>query len=150
MTIPYNASSATILEYIKTEFNKFKNPNNKQKYENIFSYKLKINPSVVFNELDFKILQKALNIVIFIDYPKLSSLLNYLKDIAKVSNEFNIPIPWILHTGLVVNQQFYLKKIIRVKPFIYTKNVINLTVAIKDKHNKAKQKKTKTKNSFNA
>jgi hypothetical protein len=126
MTIPYNASSATILEYIKTEFNKFKNPNNKQEYENIFSYQLKINPSVVFNELDFKILQKALNIVIFIDYPKLSSLLNYLKDIAKVSNEFNIPIPWILHTGLVVNQQFYLKIIIRMKPFIYTKKCYKL------------------------
>ena len=94
----------------------------------------------MFNELDFKQLRDALNIVIFIDYPKLSSLLKYLKNIAKVSNELNIPIPWILPTGLVVNQQFYKKKIIRVKPFIYTKNVINLTVAIKDKYNKVKQK----------
>ena len=66
--------------------------------------------------------------------------MNYLKDIAKVSNDLNIPIPLILPTGLVVNQQFYLKTKIRVKPFIYKKNVTNLTVAIKDKYNKAKQK----------
>jgi len=106
---------------------------------------MKTNPSVVFNELDFKFLQKALNIVIFIDYPKLSNLLNYLKDIAKISNDLNIPIPWVLPTGLVVNQQFYLKKIIRVakaKPFIYTNFVLKLTVTIKDKYNKAKQTKT--------
>jgi hypothetical protein len=82
---------------------------------------LKTAPSVVFNDLDFKHLRDALNIVIFIDYPKLSSLLNYLKDIAKVSNKLKIPIPWILPTGLVVNQQFYLKETIRVKPFIYKK-----------------------------
>lgn len=71
---------------------------------------MKTAPSIMFNELDFKNLKSALNIVIFIDYPKLSNLLNYLKDIAKVSNELNIPIPWILPTGLVVNQQFYQKK----------------------------------------
>jgi len=142
MTIHYNASSLTILEYIKAEFNKQKNPKYKlNEDENYYIYNLKTAPSVVFNDWDFKHLRDALNIVIFIDYPKLSSLLKYLKDIAKVSNELNIPIPWILPTGLVVNQQFYLKKIIRVKPFIYKKKIVlNLTVAIKDKYNKAKKK----------
>jgi DNA-directed RNA polymerase len=141
MTIPYNVSSWTILEYIKEEFNKTKNPKYKQhEVEDYYIYSLKTAPSVLFNELDFKHLRDALNIVIFIDYPKLSSLLNYLKDIAKVSNKLKIPIPWILPTGLVVNQQFYKKKTIRVKPFIYTKNVLNLTVAIKDKFNESKQK----------
>jgi len=70
---------------------------------------LKAVPSVVFNELDFKLLRDALKIVILIDYPKLSNLVNYLKDIAKVYNKLKIPIPWILPTGLVVNQQFYKK-----------------------------------------
>jgi len=101
---------------------------------------LKTAPSILFTELDFNHLRDALNIAIFIDYPKLSSLLNYLKDIAKISNELKIPIPWILPTGLVVNQQFYKKKTIRVKPFIYKKNLLNLTVAIKDKYNENKQK----------
>ena len=76
----------------------------------------------MFNELDFKHLRDALNIVIFIDYTKLSNFLTYLKDIAKVSNKLKIPIPWIFPTGLVVNQQFYLKKTIRVKPFIKKNN----------------------------
>lgn len=118
LTIPYNASSGTILEYIKDEFNKTKNTNKQHEDENNYIYYMKSAPSVLFNELDFKILRNALNIVIFIDYPKLRNLLNYLKDIANVSNELNIPIPGIFPTGLVVNQQFYLKKVIRVKPFI--------------------------------
>jgi hypothetical protein len=65
---------------------------------------------VIFTELDFKNLRKALKFVIFVDYPKLSALAEYLKDVATVSNTLNIPIPWILPTGLVINQQFYDKK----------------------------------------
>jgi len=39
---------------------------------------------------------------------------------------------------LLINSS--IKKIIRVKPFVYTKNVLNLKVAIKDKYNESKQK----------
>jgi hypothetical protein len=70
-------------------------------------YKLKSEPNIIFTELDFKNFRKVLNIVIFVDYPKLNSLLSYLKNIANVSNILKIPIPWILPTGLVVNQQFF-------------------------------------------
>jgi hypothetical protein len=48
---------------------------------------------VIFTELDFKNLRKALNFVIFVDYPKLTALAEYLKDIAKISNTLKIPIP---------------------------------------------------------
>ena len=52
---------------------------------------------------------------------KLTPLLDYLKNIANISNKLNIPIPWILPSGLVVQQQFYAKETIKVKPFSYTK-----------------------------
>jgi hypothetical protein len=51
--------------------------------------------------------RKALKFVIFVDYPKLTALAEYLKGVATISNTLNIPIPWILPTGLVINQQFY-------------------------------------------
>lgn len=143
MTIPYNASASTILDYIKEEFIKINNPDYKDNEDgdrDYYIYKLKSEPSIVFRELDFKHLRKALNIAIFVDYPKLSNLLKYLKGIAKVSNTFKIPIPWELPSGLIVNQQYYHKEKIKVKPFTYTKNLLNLTVAIKDKYNESKQR----------
>ena len=61
-----------------------------------FIYKMKLDLPfpVIFTELDFKNLRKALNLVIFFFYyPKLSSLADYLKGIAKVSNTLKIPLP---------------------------------------------------------
>ena len=147
MTIPYNASTSSIIEYIKENFDKQRNPNfseisNTGKDKEYYIYKLKsdLPIPVIFTELDFKNLRKALNFVIFVDYPKLTALAEYLKGVAKISNTLKIPIPWILPTGLVINQQFYDKKTLKVKPFIYTKNLINLTVLNKKKFNENKQK----------
>jgi len=177
MTIPYNASAITIVDYMKESFKKWPNPNyyyesyaakleiikkskrslpvwgrktenNKKTAPNVpaksladwvYVNRLKSDPSIIFTELDFQNLRKALNIVIFVDYPKLSALLEYLKTVADVSNKLNIPIPWILPTGLVVKQQFNAKETIKVKPFNYTKNLLNLTLTRKDKLNIRKQ-----------
>jgi hypothetical protein len=170
MTIPYNASASSIIAYIKENFDKQRNPNfsamvaeitntsnisqtsgndvenesrgDTGKNKDFYIYKLKsdLKKTVIFTELDFQNLRKALQIVIFVDYPKLSALAEYLKDIAKVSNSLNIPIPWILPTGLVINQQYFDKKTLKVKPFVYQKNLVNITVLNKNKFNKNKQK----------
>ena len=147
MTLPYNASAGSIIEYLKENFDKLKNPNyiksidnEKDKYYYIYKMKLDLSVPVFFTELDFKHLRRALSFVIFVEYPKLSALAEYLKSIAKVSNILKIPIPWILPTGLEINQQFYDKENIKVKPFTYTKNLLNLTVLNKKKFNVNKQK----------
>jgi hypothetical protein len=121
MIIPYNASTLTIIAKFKESFEAFTNSNlkpnsyaaklemyKKSKSENLKPapklpkkgkedwyqfYKLKSDPSIVFTELDFQNLHKALNLVIFVDYPKLESLLKYLKQIATISNTLNLPIP---------------------------------------------------------
>jgi DNA-directed RNA polymerase len=151
MTIPYNASTSSIVDYIKDNFDKHKNPNfiensntNTANKTDFYIYKLKSDlqkqKPVIFTELDFQNLRKALKFVIFVDYPKLTALAEYLKDVAKISNALEIPIPWVLPTGLVIKQQFYEKKTLRVKPFAYTKNMLNLTVLVKTQFNKNKQK----------
>nr|QWO71374.1 RNA polymerase [Termitomyces sp. DKA64] len=165
MTIPYNASVQSIVNYIKEGFEKKINPENElssslrsgvlseeNKAEaeaeaekmipknNYYIYILKKDPSIVFLESDFQNLRKALNIVLFVNYPKLTLLLDYLKKIAIISNSLSIPIPWILASGLVVKQQFYAKKNLKVKPFYYTNNLLNLSVTIKNKFNEQKQK----------
>jgi DNA-directed RNA polymerase len=149
MTIPYNASTSSIIEYIKENFDKKKNPNYSEnlntdlgKDKDYYIYKLKsdLPIPIIFTELDFKNLRKALKFVIFVDYPKLTALAEYLKGIAKISNTLKIPIPWILPSGLEINQQFYDKKTLKVKPFVYTKNLLNLTVLNKNQFNKNKQK----------
>lgn len=116
MTIPYNASTSSIFEYIKENFDKQRNPNfseisNTGNKKDFYIYKLKSDLSIpeIFTELDFKNLRKALKFVIFVDYPKLTALAEYLKGVATVSNTLNIPISWILPTGLVINQQFLIK-----------------------------------------
>ncbi len=141
MTILYNASSLTIINYIKEEFTKeynTKNENDKN-YKELYLYKLKKNPSIIFKESDFNILGKTLDKVIFSDYPRLKQFKEYLRKIAKISNKLKIPIPWNLPTGLVVKQQFHHKKTIKIKPFIYSKTLLNLTVAIKGKYDTSKQ-----------
>jgi len=152
MTIPYNASTSSIFEYIKENFDKQKNPNfteisntgaqERGNKKDFYIYKLKSDLPIaaILTELDFKNLRKALKFVIFVDYPKLTDLAEYLKGIAKRSNTLKIPIPWILPTGLVINQQFYEQKTLKVKPFVYQKNLVNLTVLNKNQFNKNKQK----------
>nr|QWO71367.1 RNA polymerase [Termitomyces sp. DKA19] len=150
MTTPYNASAYSIVEYFKENFEKKRNPNliNKEisktnKDSDYYIYKMKSDLTekpLFFTERDFQNLRKALKFVLFIDYPKLTALSEYLKGIAKVSKILNIPIPWILPNGLVINQQFYDKKTLKVKPFIYTKNLLNLTILDKTQFNHNKQK----------
>jgi len=158
MTIPYNASASSIIEYLKDNFDQKKNPNFKPEseldsvdvskehgYKDYYIYVMKSDVSkneqvVTFKEIDFKNLRKALNFTIFVEYPKLTALAEYLKGVANVANKLEIQIPWYLPSGLIVNQQYYKTETIKIKPFAYTKNIVNLSVLNKTKFNKNKQK----------
>jgi hypothetical protein len=121
MIIPYNAAALTIVEKFKESFEALPNPDfiansyadKQDMYKKSISenlkpapkppikgkedwyhvYRLKSDTSIIFTELDFQNLRKGLNLVIFVDYPKLKSLLNYLKQIATISNTLKLPIP---------------------------------------------------------
>jgi hypothetical protein len=91
MTIPYNASPQTIVDYIKDEFSVVEIKSEFNEYKR--GYRLKNNDQICLYDIDFQLLRKALNVVIFNDYPKLTYLLKYLKDIANISIKLSIPIP---------------------------------------------------------
>jgi DNA-directed RNA polymerase len=132
MTIPYNASAYSIVNYFKAEFNM-------KKEDGKIVYYYKDDPNIIFYEIDFQSLSKALSVVIFKDYPKLAELLNYLKEIAHIYNKLQIQIPWKLPTGLLVKQQYYKTKTLKVKPFLYSKDLLNLKIIEKEKFNNRKQ-----------
>lgn len=132
MTIPYNASAFAIVNYFKEEFDM------KQEGSNTVYY-YKEDPLIKFNENDFNSLRKALGVVIFEDYPRLAELLKYLKEIAHISNKLKLQIPWKLPTGLFVQQEYYQTNTLKVKPFLYSKDLLNLRVIEKEKFNSRKQ-----------
>jgi len=127
MTIPYNATLFSITKYIKENFNFIEKDH----------YILKNDNNIIFNEIDFQSIRKALIRVLFRDYTGLKNLIEYLKDIAKISNELDIQIPWILPSGLRVQQRYNSTRKIKVKPFpvtgifvFFLSNEENLTIVI--------------------
>nr|YP_010697841.1 hypothetical protein P1S03_mgp04 [Porodaedalea chrysoloma]WCF76802.1 hypothetical protein [Porodaedalea chrysoloma] len=131
MVIPYNATAFSIINYLKDQFNFIKKD----------EYRLKNNNKIMLKEIDFINLNKALNLALFKDSPKLLNLLNYFKDVAKIANKLGIFIPWTLPSGLNVQQQFFAIKKVKVKPFIYTKDLLTLQIYDKNAFNMRKQLK---------
>lgn len=132
MTIPYNASKFANILDIKEEFN-FVKLNN----EDVYVYKK--NDQIIFKHIDFVNIVKALYKCLYSDFPRLEELLKYFREIAKISNVLGISIPWTLPSGLVVQQKYFGKKKIKLKPFIYSKDLLNINVIDKKTLNPRKQ-----------
>jgi hypothetical protein len=128
MTIPYNATKYANKIDLKEDFEYL---NGKYYYKN--------DKKIIFKEIDFKLLCDTLYICLYRDFPKIKALLNYFKEIANISNKLNISIPWYLPTGLVVKQKYYANSKVKLKPFIYSKDLLTLNIYIKDKFNTRKQ-----------
>lgn len=80
------------------------------------------------------------NSVLFKSYPHIKALILYLKEIASIFNEFNLPIIWRLPTGLEVSQKYILLKIKKIEPYGFSNRTLNLTMSDKTSINKLKQK----------
>jgi DNA-directed RNA polymerase len=129
MTLPYNATARSIIEYIKENFDKIEEDH----------YVLIEDPNITFKEIDFTSLRVALHIVLYKEFPKLKRLLKYFIKIASISNNLKLPIPWNLPSGFFVQQQFYTKKKTKAKPFLYSKDLLNITTVDKNKFDHRKQ-----------
>jgi DNA-directed RNA polymerase len=116
MTIPYNATTYAIVNYMKENFNFIE-----KNY-----YSLKSDPKIIFKEIDFQLIRKALTKVLYRDYTGLQVLIIYLKEIASISTELNIQIPWILPSGLIVQQKYNKSNKIKLKPYLYSKDIKSL------------------------
>lgn len=132
MTLPYNVAALKIIQYFKENFDKIR--------EN--HYVLIDAPDIVFQEIYFTSLRVALHIVLYKEFPKLEKLLKYFKEITHLSNELNRPIPWNLPSGFGVQQLFYSKIKLDVKPFIYSKDLLSLRLADKNNFYPGKQNRS--------
>jgi DNA-directed RNA polymerase len=132
MTIPYNASTYTNILDMKVEFKMIIKNNEK-------FYIYNKDNSIILKDIDFLNICKILDYCLNKHFSKLEGLLNYFKEIAKISALLGVSIPWSLPSGLNVKQQYYGSKTIKLKPFIYTKDLLNLKVQNKSVFNKRKQ-----------
>ena len=132
MILPYNSTVYANASGMKPDF-VFSMEKEEKMYRHIKDKK------IVFKDEDFYTLAKIINICLFNDFPKVENLLNYFKNIAKISNKLEIYIPWSLPTGLNVKQNYYANKTIKLKLFIYTKDLLNLNILDKNKTNTRKQ-----------
>lgn len=89
---------------------------------------------------DLRYFVDIFNTVLFQSYPHIKLLIVYLKKIASIFNDLNLPIVWRLPTGLEVSQMYILLKIKKIEPYGFSKRTLNLTMSDKTKINKFKQK----------
>lgn len=89
---------------------------------------------------DLRYFVDIFNTVLFKNYPHIKGLIVYLKKIASIFNELNLPIIWRLPTGLEVSQKYILLKIKKIKPYGFSDRTLNLTLSDKTSINKFKQK----------
>ena len=124
-------SNSSFKENYKSSFKE----KTKNKY---YIYTHKENKDIVLTNYDLNILTKAIDKIIYTEFPKLKEFNIYLKTVAKICSFLNITITWTLPTGLNVSQYYVDSEAIRLKPFTYKKNTFNLLVGTK-KLNKRKQ-----------
>ncbi len=65
-----------------------------------------------------------INYLIYIKFPNLLELTEYFKDVANFCKGLNFSIPWILSSGLEINQEYLESQVLRVKPFNQKKNTV--------------------------
>ena len=147
MTKPYNAKEKTLVKYVRDtlvhvrdESVTFINSDGISENRNIAWYKLEdSNNDNLINYYDVELLVKSMNEIIYIKYPKIKLLSDYLHDIAKLHNKLNIPIIWRLPSGLEVSQQYLTKNLRQIRPYTYLKTSVTISVTDKLKTLKSKQ-----------
>jgi hypothetical protein len=144
MTIPYNVTIDSMLNYIKEEFELDKDSLDryflkKEEGRGIIWYVYKKNPNVRLTETDIRLLSININYIIYVKFPELKKLTNYFDGLAKYCNGLNINIPWILPSGLEIRQHYLEFETIKMKPFEFKKNTYNLKLPEMNKLNKRKQ-----------
>lgn len=142
MTRAYNASVLTMMEDVKNEFNvtdlKIPQINKKGEIKDVITFSHE-NSNDLFTNGNFSVLIKNIMEVLYKEFPKIHLFNKYLKDIAILHYNANIAIPWVLPSGLKVNQYYKDSNNTKIKYFEKS----NLSFTIKEYNNnrinKAKQ-----------
>ena len=136
MTIPYNASSLSMRNYIKSNLYLVEQSN-----DNNLSWYSKTDKESKpwINNKDILLLVRCIQNIVNNDFVKIKKLMKYLKNIATILTLIGLPIVWTLPHGLVVRQSYLEIKSVSITPFLYSKTKINIQITNKDKYDKKKQ-----------
>ena len=136
MTIPYNVSIFQMIRYLKEHFVKFDTDNKSKWLAYTLEYKHKDDPKLILCSKDFTFIATGLKEVLEKNFPKLKSLIIYLKTIAKICTRLGLIIPWGTSSGLLVNQSYVSSDEIKLFPFSYSKSSLTLNIPTKKLNNK--------------
>jgi len=136
MTIPYNSSTRSMTKYVLDTLEPIEVKDSKISW---YSDKVNLEKSVKINTKDVSLLVSSIKDIITNDFEKIRKLTRYLYNVGKMLNMLELPIVWILPTGLVIKQSYLESKTTVIKPFTHSKIKINLKTNIKDKYSKTKQ-----------
>jgi hypothetical protein len=128
MTIPYNATSRTMVENITSLLIKKKEKNGD--VETLwYTHPEETNkPSNKLCYKDLFLLVKNMKEILDSKAPKITKLKDYLEKIAYICTKLELHIPWILPSGLEVKQSYLKEKSVDIKPFTYSYSIIRLSV----------------------
>lgn len=77
---------------------------------------------------DINLLTSIIKQVLLHHYVKIRNLVKYLNNVAKLFNALELPISWVLPTGLVVKQSYLQVKTTSISLFMFSKIKLNLKV----------------------
>lgn len=129
MCLPYNVTQYSMVKYMESELVK-------QKDGNYISEK---DSSIILTHKELHYIASAILKIIYNYFPKLKNLITYFKAIVRISSALNIPIPWILPTGLIVQQQYFGVKELKFKPFSFQKDILKIDIINNQMFDKKKQ-----------
>lgn len=121
MTIPYNSTQYTQVSYIKESLIE-------EEINGEWWYHDKSNKSIKISTKDIFLLIKIISNIVFIDYPKISKMSYYLKNVSKLMSALSLPIYWSLPNGLNVYQSYLEVKSTTISPFTFSKVRLNINV----------------------
>ncbi len=136
MTIPYNIRLKTVAKYIKEKLteieptSKTKTVNDKTVTVKLSWYVFENNPQEI-NYDDLILLSTLIVEIISTEFTKITKLIEYLKNVAKICGMLNIPIFWSLPHGLEISQSYQKLTTERIPVSSFTTSVINLSQTVK-------------------
>lgn len=134
MTIPYNVSTRSMVDYVKSCLYLV---DDKDKVSSYSASESGFKPWILGD--DIKILVADIRNIILKDFNKIKRMTKYLKNVATILTALELPITWSLPHGLTVKQSYLKTESTFIQPFMYSKIKINIRFTHKDKYDTKKQ-----------
>lgn len=111
----------------------------KNKKKDYYYAPTKLGLKVLLSAQDLSKIAQIINIQIFLNFPSLNNIYNYLINISKLMNKLDLPLNWTTTAGLNITQRYLKKKTIKIKLSLFQKTKTLIYKELTDKTDKSKQ-----------